>query len=530
MSALLALGLCFWAALRLTPRWTPPGGGRVESLAATAVLLPTLGISTVRVLAGVGALRPWELLAAFGCLALIAELTATARGRPAVRAQAALEAAAALPLALGTLAVSLALVTAVGLPIWQWDSLGYHLPFVAYALQAGSLSGVPWALPYIGSYPHGVELWDLGARALLSDDRFLDAAQLPLCLCGAVAIAGLSRLAKASASAAVAAGALWLCLPAVFLQLPSVYVDVASAAFFLLAMFWIASAVSAQAAVLAGLALGLFLNSKPSSPAAVLLLGLAFAVRAWRSDRSSLRRSALRRSSLRRSTLRPSVLTLLAAALVLALGAESYVTNAVAHGNPLWPVRFDLGPVHLNCQDSLANLLASGAAAPHLLGSLPSRLLRSWTALEPLPAFDMRIGGFGPLFLLFALPIGLVGAMRRGRGMGRGPPGGARDPRPCHCPLHAASAGLAPGIERGRARTGSPLVAGGGHELGRGSGSRWALARATGTDGRHSASRGARAWTGREGSRTSSAGNREPLGRAAAGDGPADDGRGGSLL
>jgi hypothetical protein len=161
-----------------------------------------------------------------------------------------------------------------------------------------------------------------------------------------------------------------------------------------MAAFWILSTPSFESTFLAGLSLGLFLSSKPSSPGATMVLGLGFAIGAWRADRR--------------------IFPLLAAALALALGSESYLTNLASHGNPLWPIRIDLGPMHLPGQSSLSDLLAAGAGAPRLSGSLPSRMLRSWAAVDPLPAFDMRVGGFGPLFLFFALPLGLWGAFRRG--------------------------------------------------------------------------------------------------------------------
>ena len=300
--------------------------------------------------------------------------------------------AAALPFGLTALALVLAVVAGRGLPIWQWDSLGYHLPFVTYALQAGSLAGVPWGMPYLGSYPHAVELWDLGARALLTDDRWLDVVGLPLCLCGAVAAAGLGRLAGAPAALALAMGALWLDLPAIFLQLPSAYVDVPSAAFLLLAVYWLLRPPSLRTAVLFGLAIGLFLASKAAAPAPTALLGLAFAARAFSGRRWALPWVAL--------------------AILLGVGSEAYVATFLRHGNPLWPVRVDFGPLHLPGPHTVAQLMAAGGGAPRLHGTLLVRLLRAWTTAWSLPSYDMRVGGFGPLFWL-ALPAGAVGLLRR---------------------------------------------------------------------------------------------------------------------
>jgi hypothetical protein len=53
-------------------------------------------------------------------------------------------------------------------------------------------------------------------------------------------------------------------------------------------------------------------------------------------------------------------------------------------------------------------LLEAGARAPRTHGPLPWRVLVSWTSLGAPPMFDMRIGGFGPLF-----PVALAVAFAR---------------------------------------------------------------------------------------------------------------------
>ncbi len=60
----------------------------------------------------------------------------------------------------------------------------------------------------------------------------------------------------------------------------------------------------------------------------------------------------------------------------------------------------------------MQHLLESGAAAPHLRGSMASRIVRSWTSLTSPPVFDMRIGGLGPL-VLAAVPAAVVTLLRR---------------------------------------------------------------------------------------------------------------------
>ncbi len=293
---------------------------------------------------------------------------------------------------LSVAALMVCLAAAYLLPVWQWDSLGYHLPYVDFVLQHGSFADVPPDLFYISTYPHVVEHVFLAWRAMLPDDRLVDAAQIPFGLLGALAIATLARDFGARRDHAVAAGLAWLTLPAVFLQLPTNYVDVASASLLLASVCFVLAPATARNVLLAGVSLGLFLGSKPNAPLGTVLLFAIVAIRGWRDGR--------------RKTLAVAVIT------ILFLGAESYVVNFARHGNPIWPVQVNVGPLHLSGVLPMRFLLESGAAAPHLEGRGLLRILRSWSSLSAPPAFDMRFGGLGVVFLV-ALPFACMAAFRR---------------------------------------------------------------------------------------------------------------------
>ena len=294
---------------------------------------------------------------------------------------------------LGVAAFALGVVTlaAYFLPVWQWDALGYHLPYVNFALQRGTFADIPVDVAYVSTYPHVVEHVFIAWRALIPDDRLVELAHLPFGLLGATAV-GVIAYRQGARASAVAAGAVWLTLPAVFLQLPTNYVDVASAALLLTAIAFVLSSVDSTRVMLSAIALGMFLGSKPSAPLAAVLVFSALAVAAWR---SGLRTIAI------------------AAVVVLLLGGESYLTNLVRQGNPVWPVRIDLGPIHLPGRFSISDLLASGAGAPRAHGSLAMRVFDSWTTIWPaVPAFDMRVGGLG-ILILMALPFALISVVRQ---------------------------------------------------------------------------------------------------------------------
>jgi len=94
---------------------------------------------------------------------------------------------------------------------------------------------------------------------------------------------------------------------------------------------------------------------------------------------------------------------------VAALGAQSYVVNGVQHGNPIWPVHVDLGPLHLPGPIAMSDLLDAGAPRH---GNMFARLAESWsTIFPPERVFDMRIGGLGLIFLI-ALPFAAVRVAR----------------------------------------------------------------------------------------------------------------------
>lgn len=352
-------------------------GGPVER--AMVGMLATLVLLTegMRIAVGLGwltSLTPLVLLALGGVLARKAP---PSRGIASWR-----DAWPALGVA--GLAISIAVVTAYFLPIWQWDSLGYHLPFVNYVIQGKGLAGVPDDVPYLATYPHGIEYLFVAMRLLLPDDRLIDLGQIPFAFVGGLAVTAVARRAGALPSVALATGAAWLCMPGVLLQLPTNYVDVASAAYFVVAVYFLVGAATPRNQLLSGLALGLFLGAKPSAPIPTALAGL---VLLWRGRR-----------------LIPA--TLAACAAVVVLGAETYLVNVARHHNPIWPIKLALGPIHLPGMYTVQELLSSGAAAPHLTGPTPLRVIRSWLTLIPPTTFDMRMGGFGPVFLC-ALPLAL---------------------------------------------------------------------------------------------------------------------------
>jgi hypothetical protein len=397
----IAVPGALYIMVRLGRHAFPTGRGSDRALAGF-VLTTALAIAAVRMLSAIHCLTGVALLASFVLLTIVVGVAS--RNAPGTLMLRQLVTVATAPLLVAaSAAVSIAALAAVWLPVWQWDALGYHLPYVDFALVARGLNGVPDDMPYVSTYPHVVETLIIALRAMLPDDRLVDLAQIPFAIAGALATAAIARLAGAPRPTALAAGASWILAPAVFLQMPTDYVDVASAAFFLTSIYFAlaasrpadgtnaATSKTKKHVLLAGLALAVYVGTKPNAPMSAAMVA---ALLAWIGLRAKQG---------------PAVLVAMA---LLLLGCETFIANTLHYGNPVWPVEVKIGPLLLHGKTSMQHLLDSGAAAPHLHGPLLSRIARSWTAMTSPPVFDMRIGGFGPLVLV-AAPCAVVTLARR---------------------------------------------------------------------------------------------------------------------
>jgi hypothetical protein len=378
----LPLAIVLWCiiAARLGAIVFHDAAVRLRLLGGATLALGALVLS-VRVLGAFGALDRRGLLALLAGAA--GSLSGVRRWRSlGLKGSGLVSLTNAPTIALGAAALTACMLVSYLLPVWQWDALGYHLPYVNFALQSAALAGVPPDIFYISTYPHVVESFFLVWRAMLPDDRLIDFAQVPLGVFGALATATFARELGARKDLAVASGLLWLTLPAVFMQLPANYVDIGAAAFLVAAACFTLAPPTARNILCAAVALGLFLGSKPNAPLGTVVMFLALGVRAMRAHRFNA--------------------VAVAVPCALVLGAESYLTNIVRHHNPIWPVRVDIGALHLPGIRTMQQLLESGAAAPNLAADIhgPMRILRSWVALESPLVFDMRYGGLGLVFLL----------------------------------------------------------------------------------------------------------------------------------
>lgn len=393
----LALALSVAMVRRAGPALLPAGSPSERLLAGLTVHLAWTVLG-VRVLAGLGVLGCAAMLAWLGIGALAAFLFA--RGAGGTQSER-WSTPSTIPLVL-VFAVAMALLVAavVLLPVWHWDGLGYHLPLVNYLLERGRLDDVPPDVPFLSTYPRNVEYFFAAVRALLHDDTLVDAAQLPFALLAVTAIANITVSLGGRLAHGVAAGMAFCLLPAAYLILPTNYIDFACAALLLAAMAWSLKPATRVHLAMVAVCLGLFLGAKSNGPIGTGLVASVVVVRWARAKPRGARLGPL----------------LALSACVLLLGAEMYVVNAIRHHNPLWPIDLHVGPWRLPGTVTVEKLLAAGARAPRVHGSLPIRVLKSWTALRAPPMFDMRFGGLGLVFVLALAASAHVLWKKRGSG------------------------------------------------------------------------------------------------------------------
>lgn len=287
-------------------------------------------------------------------------------------------------------ALSLAVSTHIAwyLPNWSWDCAMYHQAQMRYALQEASNHWVPTHMHYINGYPRLLELLAAWNVLFIGNDRLDDLPQVPLALAGALVIAAWALRFTTSRALAASAGAMWLLLPAVALQLHTTHADIAAGFFFISAAYFLTAAkLEPVERVFAAVALGLYCATKVTGIFHLILLGPFIAARwglvFWK---GAGRRGAL-------------ALELAGGMLIWAwLGTQTLTRNIVQSGNPFYPAQLTVPLFGWKLEGPLAE--AAIAGPPAFFGSPGAftNLVRLWTTPSVNPFPDIREGPFGSLF------------------------------------------------------------------------------------------------------------------------------------
>ncbi|MBX7114264.1 MAG: hypothetical protein K1X64_07995 [Myxococcaceae bacterium] len=293
-------------------------------------------------------------------------------------------------------ALSLAVSTHIAwyLPNWSWDCAMYHQAQMRYALQEASNHWVPTHMHYINGYPRLLELLAGWNVLFTGNDRLDDAPQIPLALAAALAIGAWAQRFGTTRSLSASAGAMWLLLPAVALQLHTTHADIAAAFFFITAVYFLTSATfSTFDRWMTAVALGLYCAAKITGFFHLVLLSPLIAARwgwlYWRAKGSRLRLTA----------------GLLGNLLLWAvLGLQTLGRNVMESGNPFYPAQLTVPLFGWKLQGPLNEAAIAGPpaffGAPGALGNL----IRLWTTPSVNPFPDIREGPFGALFPYILAP------------------------------------------------------------------------------------------------------------------------------
>lgn len=280
---------------------------------------------------------------------------------------------------------------------WGWDVLMFHTTITNTIVQDGSLAFMDTGFHQARGYPRNVHLLAAWNTFFLGHTALDDAPQLPFGVLGALVSAAWARRLGASRSFSAAMGAAWLCFSPVFLQLPSVHVDVACAALLAAGAYFTAFSLEARDRWAAALAFGLYLGTKHTGLfhlamyAPVLLLRSGFELKA------STARARLFLNQVG------------SAALLLLLGGHKYLQNALVMGNPAWPFIITVpGLGALPGENDASTQYGGPPGGRASFFGIPGELerfvdqLRHWDKAVYFP--DVRDGYLGIAFTCVALP------------------------------------------------------------------------------------------------------------------------------
>jgi hypothetical protein len=371
----------------------------LERATVAALLFPALVIALVELLSLFSLIGPIAFLVGAGALMLGALALAGDAGRDTIAEDLVClrETLVEMPrhptrlaaVLVGLTSIALAIVASYLLVPWSWDGLGYHLPFAFDAIGEGTMRPIASAMPYVNSYPHLGDVFLIGYRLSLLDGTFIELAQLGFVPLLVLSIASWARRAAVPTGRALALGMLVLAVPAIALELAANYVDVMYAALALATFFYAAGATDPRSLALFAIAAGLALGTKPSAPPLVALACLVVLVRAGRRGRIGD--------------------AVLACVGVLAIGAWKYVENVARFGDPVWPVGISVGPIQIPGLATMDEIASMGLGEPMRGYGWLARIFASWTTVFPdRYVYDMRVGGFGPLFALVLVPAAIA--------------------------------------------------------------------------------------------------------------------------
>lgn len=221
-------------------------------------------------------------------------------------------------------------------PIWDYDAIAYHLPFVAKFLQAGSIvapSFGPLSGP-IGFYPANLELLSVHVLAFGLPDSYLNAVNLVFAFFLVMAMWLIGRELAAPRTVSALAALAFITVPVLFRQVGTTKIDIPFTFLFVALLFFLIRYLKRQYlsdlvffSAAAGLFVGMRYLGVPYLALPALAVFISFVVQ-------------LVRPATRRQAVTHFVLFLV---IAVALGGFWYFRNLALTGNPVFPTPVRLG-------------------------------------------------------------------------------------------------------------------------------------------------------------------------------------------
>ncbi|MBA7671716.1 hypothetical protein ES703_79876 [subsurface metagenome] len=162
-------------------------------------------------------------------------------------------------------------------PPYVWDAITYHLPSVAYWLQAGKIHLIDTPVSRSNIYPMNVELFFLWNVIFLGNDVLVDLSQFFFTLLGLLGIYALTRKIGVSTKSSLAASAIYFFTPLILIQSKTCQTDLAAAVLFLIALnfaFQYGKDSQISNLFISGVASGMLMGSKSTGLILVFCLYL----------------------------------------------------------------------------------------------------------------------------------------------------------------------------------------------------------------------------------------------------------------
>jgi hypothetical protein len=286
---------------------------------------------------------------------------------------------------------------------WTWDELEYHVPMAIQPYQDGRVQTVSSDLPWANAYPRGVELIWYWTLQWSGTNLLFHPVQLAFGLQYLLAVFVLARRTGATESAAVLGVLVLATTPVFFALSTSGYIDLATAAAVISLVAFLAPARDAAAPLtrdwpLASLAL--------AEACLVKLPLLAIAFGGLAGLQALLGRGSPRQRGGEAGRFLASPRGVASALIVLA-ACHTYWRNAIEHGNPLYPARFEVAGLKL---DGPLDTARFGTGAHTSVGKPVADMTRwerfwyAWTDFRQPLDID-SFGSFGPVLLAILLPF-----------------------------------------------------------------------------------------------------------------------------